>query len=134
MNESFLVGIKKFYKSKPEGKEQVIALFDFLLGFFQEKDFNGCWCIKTVSEISKDNQLIRSEIQLQKMNFLALINGLVQNCFDSKTAQEIDLLTKQIYLLYESAVAESHLHQANWPILSAKKLCLHVLDFDPTPV
>lgn len=132
MNTSFLTGIKKFYKSKSEGREQLIALFDFLLGFFQEKDFNGCWCIKTVSEIPKENQLIRNEIQLQKTNFLALISGLVQNCFDNKTAQEIDLLTKQIYLLYESAVAESHLHQANWPILAAKKLCIKILSLEYT--
>lgn len=130
MDTSFLTGVKKFYQSKPAGKDQLIALFDFLLGFFQEKDFNGCWCIKTVSEIPKENESIRNEIQLQKTNLSALINGLVQNCFDNKTAQEIDLLTKQIYLLYESALTESYLHQANWPILAAKKLCIQLLGTD----
>lgn len=128
MNDSFLAGIRKFYLTKSTGQAQIISLFDFLLRFFQESDFNGCWCIKTISEIPKDNQLIRNEIQQQKKHFIGVINNLVQNTFLNKSVEEIDLLSRQIYLLYESAVSESHLHQENWPIVAAKKLCLQLLE------
>ncbi len=134
MNDSFLAGIRKFYLTKSTGQAQIIALFDFLLGFFQESDFNGCWCINTISEIPKDNQLIRNEIQLQKKHLIGVINNLVQNTFLNKSVGEIDLIARQIYLLYESAVAESHLHQENWPILAARKLCLQLLQFEAAAI
>ena len=65
-NTSFQNDIKAFATSKKKGPEQILALFDFLLLFFNEQGFNGCWCIKTIAEISKENQSIRTEIQRQK--------------------------------------------------------------------
>ena len=46
---------------------------------------------------------------------------------NNKSEQEVVILAKQIYLLYESAVAESHLHRDSWPISSAKVLCEKIL-------
>ena len=71
--------IEVFIASKPKGKSQILAIFDFLELFFQAKDFNGCWCIKTVSEISSDNEIIRNEIQKQKNAFIQVITRLVTN-------------------------------------------------------
>ncbi|WP_408037777.1 TetR/AcrR family transcriptional regulator [Tenacibaculum amylolyticum] len=121
-NAVFTNDIKEFCDKKPQGKERVLAIFDFLEAFFKEKDFNGCWCIKTVSEIPKDNTIIRKEIQSQKNQLIHFIAELITDNIPSYTQEEIDTLSKQLYLLYESAVAESHLHQDNWPIMQAKKL------------
>jgi hypothetical protein len=87
---------------------QVLGIFDFLELFFKDKAFNGCWCIKTVSEIPKDNEKIRNEIQSQKNLFLNLISELIKDNLESIT--DINSIFLQLYLLYESAVAESHLH------------------------
>ena len=113
---NFIKDIEVFTSSKPKGKTQVLAIFDFLDSFFQTTDFNGCWCIKTVSEIPKDNERIRREIQLQKNGFIKFISNLVINNLEISDEQEINSLSRKIYLLYESAVSESHLHQKNWPI------------------
>lgn len=127
MNSTFLTDIEKFCKNKAKGASQPIAIFDFLLMFFKDKDFNGCWCIKTVSEIPKENQKIRSVIQEQKKKFIGFIRNLLADNQILKADKEIDTLSKQIYLLYESAVSESHLHQEDWPIISAKKLCSQII-------
>lgn len=38
-----------------------------------------------------------------------------------ESINDINSNSRQLYLLYESAVAESHLHQADWPIKKTKK-------------
>ncbi len=127
-NTKFLVDIKAFCTSKTEGKNQILAIFNFLKKFFNNKDFNGCWCINTISEIPKDNIKIREEIQKQKQLFIEFINNLIATNLSDKNMKTRNSLARQVYLLYEGAVAESHLHQTDWPIVEAKKLCSKILD------
>lgn len=122
-NVSFLKDFENFTTSKPKGKDQILAIFDFLQLFYQDKDFNGCWCIKTVSEIPKDNKIIRNEIQSQKKSLIAFIAKLITANLENVKNGQVKSLARQIYLLYESAVGESHLHQEDWPILESKNLC-----------
>ena len=127
-NTSFLKDIEAYTATKQKGKDQILAIFDFLNLFFMDKDFNGCWCIKTVSEIPKDNDRIRTEIQSQKNSFIQLINVLITDNLETINKTQTESLARQIYLLYESAVGESHLHQADWPIKESKNLCTIILN------
>lgn len=126
-NTTFLNDIGVYAKSKLKGKTQILAIFDFLELFFKDKDFNGCWCIKTVSEIPKDNEIIRNEIQIQKNLFIQLITELVASNVINMNEEKINSLARQIYLLYESAVGESHLHQEDWPIKETRNLCSQII-------
>lgn len=126
-NEAFLNDIGAYCESKPKGKSKLLAIFDFLLIFFLDKDFNGCWCLKTVSEIPMNNVRIRKEIQKQKSSFIQFISKLVNDNTGSLSNIEKKNLSNGIYLLYESALAESHLHQSDWPIKEAKTLCARIL-------
>lgn len=126
-NANFLNDITTFTSAKPQGKDQILALFDFLKHFFRDRDFNGCWCIKTISEIPKDNKAIRNEIQSQKNNFIELIKKLVISNIDHIKKEKITSISRQIYLLYESAVGESHLHQSDWPIKESKNVCQQII-------
>ena len=92
-----------------------------------DKEFNGCWCIKTISEIPKDDKNIRKEIQDQKNEFIAFIRELAISHIKTKSTQDQDSKIRQIYLLYESAVGESQLHQKNWPIREAKTICSQII-------
>ncbi|UMB61400.1 TetR/AcrR family transcriptional regulator [Lutibacter sp. A80] len=125
---TFIESIKEYTASKPKGKLQVLAIFDFLELFFKSNEFNGCWCIKTISEIPLDNKKIRKEIQLQKKVFIQFISKLIATNITTIKEEELDSKSRKIYLLYESAVGESHLHQANWPIKEAKNLCSYLLE------
>ena len=124
----FTKDIEELTSSKPKGKAQILAIFDFLELLFQTKDFNGCWSIKTVSEISGNNEVIRNEIQQQKNAFIEFISKLITTNLEDIKEEEINSLSRKIYLLYESAVGESYLHQADWPIKEAKNLCSTILE------
>lgn len=126
-DKTFIENIEAFANSRQKGKSRILAIFDFLESFFQTSDFNGCWCIKTVSEIPKENELIRNEIQKQKNGFIELISKLIKINLRKMDEEEINSLSRKIYLLYESAVGESHLHQADWPIKEAKNLCSKII-------
>ncbi len=125
-NETFQRDIRQFCASKPKGEQQLLALFDYLTLFFKDKDFNGCWCIKTVAEIPVEDEKIRKEIQSQKNGLIDFIQELIvsNGIISSEKAKS---LAYQIYLLYESAVGESHLHQSNWPINEAKGMCKKII-------
>ncbi len=122
-NEVFLNDIGEFVEKAPRGKGKLLALFDFLSAFFNDRDFNGCWCLNTVSEIPKEKSQIRKEIQKQKKELIQFIEQIIEKNIKNPKAH----LSRQVYLLYESAVSESHLHQDEWPILSARETCEQLL-------
>ena len=126
-NETFIRDIEKFCKERPDGNEQILGVFGFLEEFYDDKGFNGCWCMNTVSELPRDNGKIREEIQFQKNAFLSLIEKLILDNFPDKVEEQRNILARQIYLLYEGAISESHLHQSSWPIQSAKELAKQIL-------
>ena len=123
----FLKDLEVFADSKAKGKEQILALFDFLYSSFQEKDFNGCWSVNTVAEIPSENEKIRVEIRREKNEFIQLIETLIQHNLASISLQTLPSLAKKIYLLYEGAIVESNLHNSDWPIKEARDLCQKIL-------
>ncbi len=127
MNYNFLENIKEYCYSRPETKLRILSIFDFLEEFFNDKTFNGCWCIKTVSELPKNDKKIKKEIQNQKGQFIEFISDLTTVNYKGKTSKYKASKARQIYLLYESAVGESHLHQMDWPIREAKSICAQII-------
>ncbi len=127
-NSTFLELIDAFCRSKEGGKLQILGIFEFLEQFYYQDEFNGCWCIKTVAEIPQDNTKIRTEVQQQKKLFLQTILNLLNDNLDTIKNENLERLAKKIYLLYEGAVTESHLHQMVWPIQEAKEMCRTILD------
>jgi len=99
------------------------AYFDYLIRFFNQKDFNGCWCINTISEIPRENDTIRAEILTQKEYLINYIANLVKENLDHYSDSESLTIAKQIYVLYEGAIAESNMQGDKWPITSAKSIC-----------
>lgn len=126
-NDQFTLDVKAFVEAAPQGEQQLLALFNFLQLFFKTDDFNGCWCLNTISELPKDNQRIRAEIQQQKLQFIQFIEDKVRYNYPHLSTEAVPALAKKIYLLYETAVAESHLHQSAWPIGTAKEIAKAIL-------
>lgn len=126
-NQTFLKDIKAFIQKEEVGKAKILGLFEFLNSFFQDTAFNGCWCLNTISELPKEDVVIRQEIQHQKRGLLSYIQSLIAANLAMQDKEEQITLSRQIYLLYESAISESYLHQDNWPIETAKKSCEKIL-------
>ena len=123
-NDNFIQDLKKYISNKETGKKQILSLFDYLNQFYKQKDFNGCWCINTISEIPKQNENIRSEILMQKEGLITYISELIME--NIGYANSLDLARK-IYVLYEGAISESHMQNNDWPIASAKSICDAIL-------
>ncbi|MHA7059680.1 TetR family transcriptional regulator C-terminal domain-containing protein [Aquimarina sp. M1] len=103
------------------------ALFDFLKLFFDQKDFNGCWCLNTFSEMPKENENVKMEIQKQKNDFIKFIEDLIIECCNQNSDQSNEMLARKIYVLYEGAISESKLHQNIWPIEISLSLCKKII-------
>ena len=126
-NADFINDLKQFIGSKQSGKLKILALFDFLDNFFNQKDFNGCWCINTISEIPRENETIRKEILDQKEFLINYIATLVIENLNNYSENESLILAKQVYVLYEGAIAESNMQNDAWPISSAKSICESII-------
>ena len=74
------------------------------------------------AEIPKENTQIRQVIQNGKEVLINYIEELVADAIDLDK-DSTKAIAKQIYLLYEGGLSESHLHQEMWPIKTAHTLC-----------
>jgi len=45
-HQGFMLDLQNFVETKPQGKPQLLAPFDFLRDLYRKEDFNGCWGIK----------------------------------------------------------------------------------------
>jgi len=55
MNDDLMIQISAFCNAQPKGKKRVMAILEFLLELFESKNFNGCWCVRTMAEVPKSN-------------------------------------------------------------------------------
>ena len=108
--------IKEFCNNKPKGNKRLIAVLEFLVSFFNQDNFNGCWCIRSIAEVSKENQRVRLKIKSNKKKFLNFLKQLVIENKPELSSIKQEQLSNQLYLLYEGALTESHIHNAEWPI------------------
>lgn len=122
-NDTFRKDIQDFVQQASPGNNRILALFDFLKVFFDHKDFNGCWCLNVYSEMPKENENVREEILDQKNSFIDFITTIVEKNCNQSTSEANQMLAKRIYLLYESAISESKIHQSIWPIDASLAIC-----------
>ena len=108
--------IQVFCNSKPQGNKRLIAVLEFLVSFFNQDNFNGCWCIRSIAEVSKENERVRLKIKSNKEKFRNFLRQLVIENKPTWSAIKQEQLGNQLYLLYEGALTESHIHNAEWPI------------------
>lgn len=115
-DQELIQNIEAFCAKKPKGSKRLIGVLEFLRPFFESDKFNGCWCLRTMAEVPQDNIKIKEKIKANKGRFLEFIQTLVQDNMGQLSKVKQKKLGRRIYLLYEGAVAESHLQSDSWPI------------------
>ncbi|MEM9101924.1 MAG: TetR/AcrR family transcriptional regulator, partial [Pseudomonadota bacterium] len=80
------------------------------------------------AEIPNDNQKIRTEIEKQKIAFIGFVENLVDFNLENVKLEDLNTVARKIYLFYESAISESHLHKALWPITEMKSACAMLIE------
>lgn len=117
-----LKNLKVYTDKKPKGNKRILAVLEFVLSFYGEDEFNGCWCIRSIAEIPKENLNIRSKIKSNKVKFHNFLKVLIKENKPQLANNKQKLLSDQLYLLYEGAITESHLLDSDWPIKTAISL------------
>ena len=118
----FVEELKPYVAEKIEGRQQLLAIFDYLRDLYRKGEFHGCWAGKTISELPPENTAIRTVIQKQKKELLLFLGEIVGDNLLNISKAETERISGGLYLLYESAIMETHLHQNDWPIHLAKSI------------
>lgn len=119
--------INEHINKKKKGDGKIIGILSFLEDFYKADNFNGCWCIRSMAEIPSDNKFIRLKIKASKKRFLSYITEVITENKPHLRKGQLQSLSNQVYLLYEGAVAESHIHNDIWPIKTAISLLKDIL-------
>ena len=115
-DEELLKNLSTFCESRPAGDSRLVAVLEFLIPFFNKEYFNGCWCVRSIAEVPRENEKVRKKIRAGKQKLRNYLQQLVQDNKPQLNAEEQEALSNQLYLLYEGAITESHLQDAEWPI------------------
>lgn len=121
-HDGFMKSLEEFVGRRKKGKNQLLAIFDFLQDLYREDHFNGCWGIKTLGELSPKEKKILEVIQRQKKELLLFLGEVVGANIANLSKAEIERISSGLYLLYDSAITESHLFKNDWPIFIAKSI------------
>ncbi len=121
-HDAFMASLKSYVGLKKKGKAQLLAIFDLLQDMYREENFQGCWGLKTLGELSPDQKKILGVIQKQKKDLLLFLGEVVGENMPNLSRAEMEKTSGGLYLLYESAITESHLFKNDWPIYMAKSI------------
>ncbi|MCR9228208.1 MAG: TetR/AcrR family transcriptional regulator [Flavobacteriaceae bacterium] len=121
-HSAFMENLKGYVKDRERGKTQLLSIFDLLRDMYLEENFQGCWGLKTLGELSPDQTAVLKVIQQQKKELLLYLGEIVGDNISNLSKAETEKISGGLYLLYESAVTESHLFKNDWPIFMAKSI------------
>ena len=126
-DKTLFASMKEHLVKKRKGDAKIIGIISFLENFSKSDNFNGCWCIRSIAEVPTDKKHIREKIKASKKSFLSYITEVISENKPHLKKGQLQSLSNQVYLLYEGAVAESHIHNENWPIKTAIGLLKDIL-------
>ncbi len=118
----FMNRLENYVDQRDESRGQLLAIFDLLRDMYLEDNFQGCWGLRTLGELSPDQTTILNVIQQQKKELLLFLGEVVGDTISNLSKAETEKISGGLYLLYESAVTESHLFKNDWPIFMAKSI------------
>ncbi len=121
-HRSFISALKAYAESRKIGKPALMAIFDYLIDVYRNGAFYGCWASRIYGELPQENRKIAEVIRQQKKYLLLFLEELVRRNFVNISKAEVEKISGGLYLLYESAMTESHVHKSDWPIYLAKNM------------
>lgn len=96
-------------------KEKILSIFDFLVKFSNETNFNGCHFLNIAAEIPQNNEDILFLIQSQKNKIRELFVEILEPIHNETLADEL-------YILFEGALASSKVFKENWTIEATRRI------------
>lgn len=107
--------LRSIINQKQTPQEKVLSIFDFLVEFSNETNFNGCHFLNIAAEIPQYNEEILSLIQAQKNKIRELFVEILEPIHREALADEL-------YILFEGALASSKVFKENWTIEATRRI------------
>jgi hypothetical protein len=93
----------------------VLALFDFLIGYSNLNEFNGCNFLNIAAELPRDDGKIKVLIRNQKNEIRALFAEILKPIDKESLADEL-------YILFDAALISGKVYGDLWPLKTTKKI------------
>lgn len=100
--------------------DKVLAIFDYLEELVVRKDFYGCHFLNIVYEMPDGDEVVRAQIKKQKDAVRTLFADIVEPL-------DRPALADELYTLFEGALIAHKVHNAIWPIISAKSIIMKLI-------
>ncbi|MEP2706057.1 MAG: TetR/AcrR family transcriptional regulator [Roseibium sp.] len=110
-------------------REQLLALFDVLAEWFQEKKFKGCMFIKASAEFQEKTH----PAYVQSAEHKRLLHQAFKSIAEKAGARDAGLLARQLLILKEGAIVAAHM-SFDPDAAQAAKLAAQVLIDTQIPV
>ncbi|NAY91813.1 TetR family transcriptional regulator [Muricauda sp. JGD-17] len=121
-HEVFIQNLKDYVGRRKSGRNQLLAVFDFLQDLYRSDTFFGGWGLRLLGELSPKQTRILLVLRKQKKEFLLFLGEVVSENIENVSKAEIEKISGGLYLLFEGAIMESHLFKNDWPIYLAKSI------------
>ena len=105
-------------------RDRLLAIFDTLEEWFEDKSFNGCVFINAAAEFCQHTESIRSGIVEHKR----LVRSYVRELAVEAGAEDPDALTDSLELLVEGAIVCAQIYGNPTPARDAKKAAATLVD------
>jgi AcrR family transcriptional regulator len=119
---NWMRSLQEFVSSKVTNKEKIIASFDYLESWLSSVNYRGCGFQNIICDLPQDQQKIKDQVLLHKTDVKKLIDSLLHDDTNQKD------LGDEIVVLLEGAIILSQIQKNSWPIASAKRAAIKLLE------
>ncbi|GAB3928716.1 TetR/AcrR family transcriptional regulator [Kribbella albertanoniae] len=116
--------LNEHVEAKTDPRDRILAVFDFLYDWSQQRDYRGCAFINAFGELGSVSPRV-AELALQhKEGFRQALIGLAK----AAGAEDPDRLADHLILLSEGAITRSAISGGSDPALRAREAASLILD------
>lgn len=123
-DERWCAAMRCHIATAPDGREKLLAVFDFLAAWFAEPDFHGCAFINTAVEYGDPQHPFHGLAARHKARVRDDLRAL---CIDAGLA-DADALAGQLALLIEGAIVTAQVTPGSPAALQAREIARILID------
>ncbi|MET7439026.1 MULTISPECIES: TetR/AcrR family transcriptional regulator [unclassified Streptomyces] len=117
--------LAEYVDRREDPAERVLAVFDWLEGWFAEPGFRGCAWINSYGELGATSPRVAARVRAHKQAFKGWLAALVAD------AGRPAALAEQVYLLAEGAMVTAGVEQSTAPAAHAREAARALLNSRP---
>ena len=124
---NWMGGLQDFVASEKSNKQKLIASFDYLESWLTSVDFRGCGWQNIITDLPQDHDKIRNQAVLHKSDVRTWVHKLLMET-DGYAEKQAEQVGDEVVILLEGAIILSQIQKDKWPIITAKRAAIRLLE------